>query len=33
VHDHDSGWYDSYVRSIWPGTIETGWVEVEVVRL
>jgi hypothetical protein len=28
----DHGWADPDVRSIWPGTIETDWVEVEVVR-
>jgi hypothetical protein len=26
------GWTDPEVRSVWPGTIETGWVEVEIVR-
>ena len=28
----DLGWADPDVRSIWPGTIETPWVEVQVVR-
>jgi hypothetical protein len=31
--DADLGWTDPEVRSIWPGTIETGWVEVELMRL
>ena len=31
--DPDLGWTDPEVRSIWPGTIETGWVEVELMRL
>ena len=26
------GWANADVRSLWPGTIETGWIEVEVVR-
>jgi hypothetical protein len=26
------GWTDPDVRSIWPGTIETGWVDVEIIR-
>lgn len=30
--DPDRGWADPEVRSIWPGTIETEWVEVQVVR-
>jgi hypothetical protein len=30
--DPDRGWADPDVRSIWPGTIETDWIEVEVVR-
>jgi hypothetical protein len=30
--DADLGWTDPDVRSIWPGTIETGWVSVEIVR-
>jgi hypothetical protein len=30
--DPDLGWTDPEIRSIWPGTIETGWVEVEIVR-
>lgn len=30
--DPDRGWADPDVRSIWPGTIETEWVEVQVVR-
>lgn len=30
--DPDRGWGDPEIRSIWPGTIETEWVEVEVVR-
>ena len=32
VPDPDRGWADPEVRSIWPGTIVTDWVEVEVVR-
>ncbi len=30
--DPDRGWTDPEIRSIWPGTIETGWVEVDIVR-
>jgi hypothetical protein len=30
--DPDRGWADPDVRSIWPGVIETGWVDVQVVR-
>ena len=30
--DPDRGWTDPEIRSIWPGTIETGWVEAEIVR-
>ncbi len=30
--DPACGWADPDVRSIWPGRIETGWVEVEIVR-
>jgi hypothetical protein len=30
--DPASGWAHPDVRSIWPGRIETGWVEVDVVR-
>ena len=30
--DPDLGWTDPEIRSIWPGTIETEWVEVEIVR-
>jgi hypothetical protein len=30
--DPDRGWTDPDVRSIWPGTIETGWINVEIVR-
>ncbi len=30
--DPDRGWTDPEIRSIWPGTIETGRVEVEIVR-
>ena len=30
--DPHRGWAEPDVRSLWPGTIETGWVEVEVVR-
>jgi hypothetical protein len=33
VPDPDRGWADPDVRSIWPGTIETDWVEVEIVRI
>lgn len=32
VADPDRGWADPDVRSIWPGTVETDRVEVEVVR-
>jgi len=28
----DRGWTDPDIRSIWPGTIETGWVNLEIVR-
>ena len=28
----DSGWADPGIRSIWPGQMQTDWVEVEVVR-
>ena len=31
--DCDLGWTDPDIRSIWPGTIETGWTDVEVVRI
>jgi hypothetical protein len=30
--DPDLGWTEPDVRSIWPGTIETGWVDVEIIR-
>jgi hypothetical protein len=30
--DADKGWADPEIRSIWPGTIVTEWVEVRVVR-
>lgn len=30
--DPDRGWGDPDIRSIWPGTLETDWVNVEVVR-
>jgi hypothetical protein len=30
--DPDLGWTDPDVRSIWPGHIESNWVEVEIVR-
>ena len=30
--DPHRGWADPGVRSLWPSTIETGWVEVEVAR-
>lgn len=30
--DPGCGWADPGVRSIWPGRIETGWAEVEIVR-
>jgi hypothetical protein len=30
--DCDLGWADPDIRSIWPGTIETGWVDAEIVR-
>jgi len=30
--DPDRGWTDPEIRSIWPGTIETGWVNIEIVR-
>ena len=32
VPDAQSGWADPEVRSLWPGTIETDWVDVAVVR-
>ncbi|WP_406695773.1 hypothetical protein V5E97_32715 [Singulisphaera sp. Ch08] len=30
--DPDRGWGDPEIRSIWPGTLETAWVNVEVAR-
>jgi hypothetical protein len=30
--DAASGWSDPEIRSVWPGRIETGWIEVEIVR-
>jgi hypothetical protein len=30
--DPDLGWTDPDVRSIWPGKIETSWLEVELMR-
>lgn len=30
--DPGLGWTDPDVRSVWPGTIETEWVEVEIIR-
>jgi hypothetical protein len=30
--DPDRGWTDPSIRSIWPGTIETEWVSVEILR-
>ena len=30
--DPDRGWTAPEIRSIWPGTIETGWIDVEIVR-
>jgi hypothetical protein len=30
--DPDRGWTDPAIRSIWPGTIETDWVTVEILR-
>jgi hypothetical protein len=30
--DADRGWTDPAIRSIWPGTIETDWVAVEIMR-
>jgi len=30
--DPERGWTDPEIRSIWPGTIETGWVNLEIVR-
>jgi hypothetical protein len=30
--DPELGWADPDVRSVWPGQIETNWVEVEIVR-
>jgi hypothetical protein len=33
IADPDRGWSDPDIRSIWPGTIETDWVDVEVVRI
>ena len=32
VADPDLGWTDPEIRSIWPGTVETDWVSVEIVR-
>lgn len=32
VPDPGRGWSDPDVRSIWPGTVETDWVDVEIVR-
>lgn len=32
VPNPDRGWADPEVRSIWPGAIETNWVDVEIVR-
>jgi len=31
--DCDLGWTDPDIRSIWPGTIETGWTDVGIVRI
>jgi hypothetical protein len=28
----DLGWTDPDIRSVWPGTIETVWINVELVR-
>jgi hypothetical protein len=30
--DSELGWTDAQVRSIWPGTIVTGWVDGEILR-
>jgi hypothetical protein len=30
--DADAGWADPEVRSIWPGHVETNWVDVEIMR-
>jgi hypothetical protein len=30
--DPDRGWADPDVRSIWPGTIATDWIDVAIVR-
>ncbi len=30
--DPASGWADPDVRSVWPGVVETNWVEVEIIR-
>ena len=30
--DPDRGWTDPDIRSIWPETIKTGWVNLEIVR-
>lgn len=30
--DPASGWADPAVRAVWPGAIETNWVEVEIIR-
>jgi hypothetical protein len=32
VPSPERGWADPDVRSIWPGTIEMGWIEVDVIR-
>jgi hypothetical protein len=28
----DRGWADPEIRSIWPGRLETGWIEVDILR-
>ncbi len=30
--DPQLGWADPDIRSVWPGTIETSWVEAEIIR-
>jgi hypothetical protein len=30
--DADRGWAHPDIRSLWPGTVETNWIDVEIVR-
>jgi hypothetical protein len=30
--DPDRGWADPAIRSIWPGTITTGWIDALIIR-